>query len=327
MSDGLKSILRKAAFAAALAIGLASGAAQAATLYISEFGNGVSQIGSATAQVYPQAAIADQTVNLSGSTALSAAFNSATRAVMLMCDEGCSIKFGASTVTAATTNFLLQQGVRYQFAVAQGTYVAAIANAAGNIPGEGTGTPTDVTIVGVGGNAVTTTIPTSGAGGKSVASMTRPANTTTYTVNSAWCSTITTCSTVYTFANACRATGGEVLIPEIDIYSSANPTLKLQGILWLFNTTPGTVLADDATFTLTSADFANLTGGSTNGLAFTLGTSQGGSPNNSGVSLVGNTYAATCSGTSLYGMVQVVNAYVPASAEVLTIKVRTVGVN
>ena len=106
--------------------------ADAATLYISEFPSGVSQSGSAVAQLPGQSAITDQTVALSGSSARSAAFNTRTNAVSLMCDQGCSIAFGSSSVTAATTNYLLQQGVPYRFVVSPGTYVAAISNAAGN---------------------------------------------------------------------------------------------------------------------------------------------------------------------------------------------------
>ena len=135
MSDGLKSILRKAAFGAALVCGLLAGSAQAATLYISEFATGVSTIGSQQAQIYPQASLTDQTVALSGTTARSAAFNAKTHAVMLMCDQGCSVAFGGSSVTAATTNYLLQQGIPYTFSVSPATFVAGITNAAGTLVG------------------------------------------------------------------------------------------------------------------------------------------------------------------------------------------------
>lgn len=133
----LKSLI-KAALAAAL-IGLAS-PSLAATLYISEFGNGMSQVGSTSPQVYPQSAITDQTVALSGSSAQSSAFNKSTHAVLLTCDEGCSVTFGATasaSPVATTSNFLLQQGVPYQFVVVPGTELAVIANAAGNTGGGG----------------------------------------------------------------------------------------------------------------------------------------------------------------------------------------------
>lgn len=155
MSDGLTSTLRKAAFAAALAIGLASGAAQAATLYISEFGSAVSQIGSAEAQVYPQPAITDQTVAITGSSAQSAAFNASTHAVTVECDTDCSVLIGDNP-TATTTNYLMGDGIPYHFAVAPGQKIAVIANTSG-------GNGSDVNIASVGGNAVTTTVPVSGS--------------------------------------------------------------------------------------------------------------------------------------------------------------------
>lgn len=134
---------------AALVAGLgviAPESAQAATLYISEFSTGVTNSpGSDQVQAPPQAAITDQTVALSGSTALSSAFNSKTHAVMLVCDEGCSVKFGTSSATATTSNYLLQQGVPYVFGVAPGQFVAAIANAAGNTGGGGGGGGTSST--------------------------------------------------------------------------------------------------------------------------------------------------------------------------------------
>jgi hypothetical protein len=120
--------------------------AQAATLYISEFATGVTNApGSDQAQIPPQAAIADQTVALSGTTALSAAFNTKTHAIMLMCDEGCSVSFGTSSATATTSNYLLQQGVPYTFGVGPGQFVAAIANAAGNTSTGGGGAVTITT--------------------------------------------------------------------------------------------------------------------------------------------------------------------------------------
>ncbi len=124
--DLMKRVLAALAFVALIG----PSGALAATLYISEFQNAVGVIGTTQAQVYPQIAVTDQTVGLSGSTASSAAFNAKTHAVQLICDEGCSVNFNGSAAT--TSNYLLQQGVPYQFVVAPGGSVAAIANAAGN---------------------------------------------------------------------------------------------------------------------------------------------------------------------------------------------------
>ncbi len=154
--------------------------------------------------------------------------------------------------------------------------------------------------------------------------ITRSSNTTTYTQNTGWNGTS---PTVFTFANACQSAGGASLIPQISLRSSANPTLKLNGILWLFNVTPGTVIADNATFNIAAADFANLTGGTTAGISFSLTSLQASGAANSGTSLAGTTYYAQCAtgSSSLFGMVEVTNLYAPASGEVLTIQLNVVG--
>lgn len=160
-------------------------------------------------------------------------------------------------------------------------------------------------------------------------SITRPANTTTYTANTGWCNATSACATVFTFTGACRANGTNILVTGVDVYSSANPTLKLTGYLWLFNTTPGTVISDDATFNIASADFANLIGGSFSGITISLSSNQASGASNSGTSNTGTTLQTACASgsTTLYGMFEVGDAYVPASAEVLTIKLHTIGLN
>lgn len=151
-------------------------------------------------------------------------------------------------------------------------------------------------------------------------------NGVTYTPNTAWNNTNT--PTFFSFTGACRANGAQVLVPQIDIWSSANPTLKLQGILWLFSAVPGTNVADNANFNIAAADYANLTG-LFDGIPFTLTANQGSGAANSGVSLKGTTYQMQCASgtTTITGMVQVVNAYVRAAAEVLHVALRTTGVN
>jgi hypothetical protein len=157
------------------------------------------------------------------------------------------------------------------------------------------------------------------------ASITRSANTTTYGANTGWNNGT---PTFFSFTGACRANGGQVLIPRIDIWSSANPATKLTGVLYLFAGVPGTNVSDAVTFTIASADFANLTG-SFGGIPFTLANSQASGAANSGTSLTGVTYQGQCASgsTTITGMVEVTNAYVPASAEVLNVALATVGVN
>ncbi len=131
---------------------LAPQSALAATLYISEFPNGVTPVGSlVSTYTPPQPSIADQAVAISGTSAASAAFNTKTHVVALVCDEGCSVSFTGASPTATTSNFLLQQGVTYLFGVSPGAKVAAIENSAGNIGGS---TGPNVNLAQVGGVAV-----------------------------------------------------------------------------------------------------------------------------------------------------------------------------
>jgi hypothetical protein len=160
----------------------------------------------------------------------------------------------------------------------------------------------------------------------SKASITRLANTTTYTIDTGWNGTS---PTFFTFAAACRIVGGQVLIPQIDIYSNSNPTLPLTGTLWLFSGVPATNVADNATFAIASSDFSNLTG-SYAGFPFTLANKQGSvGASNSSASLTGVAYHGSCASgtTTITGMVEVTNAYIPISAEVLTVGISTVGTN
>lgn len=152
MAKALHSLMRKAALAALLLLGLAA-PSMAATLYISEFPNALSQVGSTSPQVYPQPALTDQTVAISGSSTQSNAFGASTRAVIVECDADCSVVFG-SNPTATTTNYLMGDGIPYQFAVTPGQKIAVIANTSG-------GNGSDVNIVAVGGTAVSSPLPVS----------------------------------------------------------------------------------------------------------------------------------------------------------------------
>lgn len=153
------------------------------------------------------------------------------------------------------------------------------------------------------------------------ATLIRANNTTTYKAGGAAWNNAT--PSYYTFTNACATTGGGLTINGIDITSTNNPTLLLSGVLWLFNVVPsaGSILADDATFNIATADFANLTGGSANGIPFVLQSAQASGAGNSGVSLVGTNLPARCAGGSktLYGIMEVANQYVPAALEPLTV--------
>lgn len=101
------------------------------TLFISEFANGVSSVGTTKPQFLPQPSVADQTVAIGGASAASAKFNAKTNFVLLVADASCSIAFnnaGAADPVATVTNLLLPANVPMIFGVQPGAKVAVIAN-------------------------------------------------------------------------------------------------------------------------------------------------------------------------------------------------------
>lgn len=97
-----------------------------ATLYISEFSNAVSGINTSVAQIFPQPSVTDQTVTIGGSSTQSAAFNSATRAVLLTTDTACCIAFGSDPTATAGNLMLPANGPPIGFGVVPGQKVAVI---------------------------------------------------------------------------------------------------------------------------------------------------------------------------------------------------------
>lgn len=73
--------------------------------------------------------IATQNIAISGSsTRVTNAFNAKTAIVTLTTDAICSIKFGGSGVTAATTDFRLPADTIISFSVQPNQYIAVISN-------------------------------------------------------------------------------------------------------------------------------------------------------------------------------------------------------
>lgn len=130
----------------------------AATLYITEYANGLSQVGSTQPQIPPAPAITTQQVAVGGASVQSSAFSSSpkTNAISVICDVGCSVAIGTNptAATSGTSSTLLQQGVTYTFGVVPGNKIAVIANTAGDTPGGG-GATTDVNVAEWGGTATT----------------------------------------------------------------------------------------------------------------------------------------------------------------------------
>jgi len=106
-----------------------------ATLYIREYAQlGVvpAKFGAFTALQAGQESLAvtDQTVAIAtGTSSISAAFQSSTTMVRLHCDTICSFVFVAtSTGTASTTNARLAANQTEYFGVIPGSYVAVVGN-------------------------------------------------------------------------------------------------------------------------------------------------------------------------------------------------------
>lgn len=100
-----------------------------ATVYISEFRNAASPIGTYEAQVLPQPAIANQALGFTGAGTLSSAFNANTYAVLIVGDTDCFYRFGATGSSGATgaAGSYLPAKTPLVFAVAPGDKVAVTA--------------------------------------------------------------------------------------------------------------------------------------------------------------------------------------------------------
>lgn len=100
-----------------------------ATVFISEFKNAMSPIGTYAAPVLPMPPIAQQALGFTAAGTLSAAFNAATYAVLVCGDTDCFFKFGATGSSGATgaAGMYLPAKVPMVFAVAPGDKVAVTA--------------------------------------------------------------------------------------------------------------------------------------------------------------------------------------------------------
>lgn len=144
--------------------------------------------------------------------------------------------------------------------------------------------------------------------------VTRPSNTTQYTANDAWANS-TTVPTAggFTFSNAAAASGGSGIITDAVIVSSAASTL--QGEIWLFDQAV-TAINDADPFLLSDADALFYLGK----IAFTLAVE---ATNNSVAHVKNLDIGFHCVGTAnLRYLIKVINAYTPASAETLTVRLK-----
>lgn len=155
-------------------------------------------------------------------------------------------------------------------------------------------------------------------------SVTRPADTNAYAANDAWSSS-TSAPAAITFSNVFRQSGGSAIIIGLVVIDSANQTTLLQGELWLFDTAP-TVINDNAAFTITDAEYATVVAK----IPFSIdsaGNSAAAASGNAGAFIDG--LATGCTGVSsanLTGLIKVINAYTPVSAELLTFRLKVLQV-
>jgi hypothetical protein len=149
--------------------------------------------------------------------------------------------------------------------------------------------------------------------------VTRPADTTAYAANDALSNSTSAPTTGgFTLTGLARASGGSGLITDIMIVSSNDPATLLQGELWLFDAA-ATNINDNAAFALSDGDALLLVGV----VPFTLASSQAGSGTNSVYHATNLNIGFTCVGTAdLRFLVKVKNAYTPANAETLTVRVK-----
>jgi hypothetical protein len=100
-----------------------------AILYVSEFRNAASPIGTYAPDVLPQPALANQALGFTAGGTLSASFSAATYAVLVVGDTDCFYKFGATSATGATggAGSYLPAKVPMIFAVAPSSKIAVTA--------------------------------------------------------------------------------------------------------------------------------------------------------------------------------------------------------
>lgn len=144
------------------------------------------------------------------------------------------------------------------------------------------------------------------------ATITRPANTTAYAAEDALAAT-TPAVGGSVITGAARASGGSGVITDVIVEMSTKAATALQGELWVFDTTV-TEIADNAAFSISDTDAAKVVAI----IPFTCDRSGG----LNYLAHVQNLAAGfTCVGSAnLYALVKVINAYTPASAEVLTMR-------
>lgn len=150
--------------------------------------------------------------------------------------------------------------------------------------------------------------------------VTRPADTTAYAADDTWANSTSSPTTGgFTLTGMAVQSGGSGLLTDVMIVSTNNPSTKLQGEVWIFDTSV-TAVNDNAAFTLSDADAVKAVAI----VPFTLNQyGDSGSTGNGFAHVQGLNIGYTCSGSAdLRFLVKVKNAYTPASGEALTVRAK-----
>lgn len=151
------------------------------------------------------------------------------------------------------------------------------------------------------------------------ASYTRPADTTTYTAGDVVCNS-TSSPVVLTFAGMARGNGLGGIIQNARIIFDQAPTLKLDSELYLFDTSP-TIQNDNAAWAPSTSDLGKCIAM----IPFAAGSFRTGGAN--GLIDVQNlsiAFQCAAASSSLFGILVARNAYVPASAAVLKVRLTVI---
>lgn len=156
-------------------------------------------------------------------------------------------------------------------------------------------------------------------------SLTHSATTTAYAAGEGWCTTTTSCTGVFSWA-VCSASGsGRFLITGVHTFQNGPTTtpttyLRMTGILWLYTASPSAVFGDYVSFAFTNTtDQANLLFQA--GISFSEANATGVTTTTFSGSDIPGTWGPFQCGSStstVYGQVEVTNAYIPISGEKFT---------
>lgn len=146
---------------------------------------------------------------------------------------------------------------------------------------------------------------------------TRPADTIPYTAGDALANS-TSAPAALTFPNAALRSGGSGFVISASLVDKANQTLKLAATLYLFSATV-TPTNDNAALAIAAADMDLYLGKLVFSTADVTNSAAGAAGSVVFTGTLAQSLPYRCAGTSLFGLLQVTNAYTPVSGEVFNI--------